>query len=87
MEAKKRFVEASTSGSQDKMQEISTPAEVDPFVLNMFLETFMKLLHNSMVMEGLQELINKFTNKDKAPDGHHVVIKISKHKAQTRREM
>lgn len=42
MEAKKRFTEASTLGNQDKLSE-----EVDPFMLTTFLETCMKLLHDS----------------------------------------
>lgn len=53
MEAKKSFAEVSTSGSQNKVQEISAPIEVDPFVLTMFLETCMKLLHDSKVVKGL----------------------------------
>lgn len=36
MEAKKGFVEASTSGIQDKVQETSTPVEVDPSMLTRF---------------------------------------------------
>ena len=53
MEAKKSFIEASTSGSQDKMQEISVPTKVDPSVLTTFFETYMKLLHDSKDVEGL----------------------------------
>ena len=59
MEAKKSFVEVSTLGSQDKVQETSTSAEVDPSVLTMFLETCMKLLHDSKAMKGLQEHITR----------------------------
>ena len=54
MEAKKIFIEASTSGSQDKPAE-----EMNPSMLSTFLETYMKLFHNSKVVKGLQELINK----------------------------
>ena len=87
MEAMKSFIEASTSRSWDKMLEISAPAEVDPSILTKFWETFMKLLCNSKVVEGLQELINKFSSKEKAPNEHHVVRKIGKHKAQKGQEM
>jgi len=52
MESKKSFVEASTSRRHDKMQEISVPAKVDPSVLTMFLETYMKLLHDRKDVEG-----------------------------------
>lgn len=48
MEAKKIFAEAFTSGSQDKPVE-----EMDPSMLTTFLETCMKLLHNSKVVKGL----------------------------------
>ena len=63
------------------MQEKSAPAEVDPFVLTTFLETYIKLLCDSKAMEDPQELINKCTKKEKVPDGHQVVRKIGKHKA------
>jgi len=81
MEAKKNFAKVSASGIQDKMQEISASAEVDSSVLTMFWETCVKLLRDSNVVEGLQELINKCANKEKAPDKHRVVRKIGKHKA------
>jgi len=48
MEAKKIFVEASTSGSQDKFSK-----EMDPSMLTTFLETCMKILRNSKAMKGL----------------------------------
>ena len=47
----------------------------------------MKLLHDSKVMESLQELINKCVGKKGAPEGHRVVKKIGKHEGRTRREM
>lgn len=53
MEAKKGFAEASTSGRKDKPE-----SEMDPSMLTTFLETCMKLLHDSKAMKGLQELIN-----------------------------
>ncbi len=68
MEAKKRFIEASTSGSQDKVQETSAPGEVDPSLLATFLETYKKLLLDNKALEGLQELINKCANKEKFCD-------------------
>jgi len=82
MEAKKSFVEASTSGSQDKPAE-----EMDPSILTTFLETCMKLLHDSKVVKRLQELINRCAKKENAPDGPHIVRKMGKHKARTGREM
>jgi len=48
MEAKKRFVDVSTSRSQDKLSK-----EMDPSMLTMFLETYMKLLQDSKAMKGL----------------------------------
>lgn len=63
MEEKKRFAEASTSGSQEGTLETSTTQEVDPSVLTTFLETCMKLLRDRMAMEGLQDLIDKCANK------------------------
>lgn len=61
MEAKKSFAEDSTSGSQDKLCE-----QMDPSMLTTFLETCMKLLHDSKAMKGLQELINKCVDKEKS---------------------
>lgn len=63
MEAKKNFVEAFTSGSHEQMPGTSVMLELDPSVLATFLNTCMKLLHNQKVVEGLQELIDKCTNK------------------------
>jgi len=37
MEAKKSFTEASTSRSEDKVQETIVPIEVDPSILTTFL--------------------------------------------------
>jgi len=54
MEAKKRFVKASTLGSKDKSE-----LEMDPSMLTTFLETCMKLLCDSKDVKGLQELINR----------------------------
>ena len=47
----------------------------------------MKLLHDSKVVKGLQELINRCTGKDSATGEPHVVRKLGKHKARTEREM
>lgn len=68
MEKKKIFVEASTSGNQDKLPKTSVPTEVDPFVLTTFLETCMKLLHDSKAVRGLQELIKKCAHKENSPE-------------------
>jgi len=48
MEAKKSFIEACTSGSKDNPKQ-----EMDPSMLTTFLETCMKLLHDSKAMKGL----------------------------------
>lgn len=82
MKAKKSFVEASTSRSQDKPAE-----EMEPSMLTTFLETCMKLLRDSKVVKGLQELINKCARRENAPDRPCVVRKIGKHKARMGREM
>jgi len=63
------------------------PIEGDPYVLTTFLETCTKLLHDSKVVKGLQELINKCAGKENALEGHHIVHKIGKHKAQIGCEM
>ena len=82
MEVKKSFVEASTLGSQDKLVE-----ELGPSMITTFLETCMKLLHDSKAMKGLQELINWCARKDGTTSELHVVRKLGKHKARTGREM
>lgn len=66
MEVKKTFVEASTSGSQDKPAE-----EMDPSMFTTFLETCMKLLRERKAVKGLKELINKcVTKKTLLMDAH-----------------
>lgn len=54
MEAKKSFIEVSTSGSKDQLE-----MEMDPSMITTFLETCMKLLHDSKAVKGLQELITR----------------------------
>ena len=54
MEAKKRFTEASTSGSKVKPDQ-----EMDPSMLTAFLETCMKLLRDNKAVNELQELISR----------------------------
>ena len=54
MEAKKSFMEASTSGSKDQPEP-----RMDPSMLTTFLETCMKLLHDNKAVKGLQELITR----------------------------
>jgi len=56
MEAKKSFTEASTLGSRDQLEP-----RMDPSMLTTFLETYMKLLCDSKVVKGLQELITRCT--------------------------
>lgn len=48
MEAKRSFVDASTSGSKDRLE-----MEMDPSMFTMFLETCMKLLHDIKAVKGL----------------------------------
>ena len=48
MEARKSFADASPLGRKDRSE-----LEVDPSMLMMFLETCMKLLHDSKVVKGL----------------------------------
>lgn len=54
MKAKKSFMKASTSGSKDQLE-----LGMDPSMLTTFLEICMKLLHDSKVFKGLQELITR----------------------------
>jgi len=51
-EAQRIFTEASTLDRVDQMGP-----RVDPSIITTFLETCMKLLHDSKVIQGLQELI------------------------------
>lgn len=87
MEANKSFAEAYSLGSQDKLPKINTLIEINPSILTTFLETCMKLMHDSKAVKGLQELIKKCAGKENAPDGHTVVRNIGKHKARMGREM
>ena len=48
MEAKKSFVDASTSGSKDRLEP-----EMDPSMLSTFLETYMKLMHDNKEVKGM----------------------------------
>ena len=80
MEAKKSFIEASTLGGKDKPDQ-----EMDPSMLTTFLETCMKLIRNSKVLKGLQELINRCTRNTSSE--LCIVRKIGKHKTRTGREM
>lgn len=79
-EVKKSFVEASTSEKNDKLE-----LDMDSSMLTTFLETCMKLLHYSKVVEGLQELINRCVGT--ALGELCVVHKIIKNQARTGREM
>lgn len=76
MEAKKSFAKTSTSGSKDKPDH-----EMDQSMLTTFLETCMKLLHDSKVVKGLQELIKRCTENTLGE--LRVVRKIAKHKTRT----
>lgn len=76
MEDKKSFVEASTSGRKYK-----TKSKMDPSMLTTFLETCMKLLCDSKVVKGLQEIINRCVGT--ALGEPCVVRKIGKNKTRT----
>ena len=78
MEAKKSFTEASTSGSKDQIEP-----GMDPSMLTTFLDTCMKLLHDSKAVKGLQELITRCVVLGEP----HVVRKLGKHALCTGREM
>lgn len=53
MEAKKKFVEASTSRSEEKPVGNSEVQNVDPSLLATFLKTCMKLLRDHKEVEGI----------------------------------
>jgi len=78
MEAKKRFVEASTSGSKDQPER-----GMDPSMLTTFLETCIKLLHENRVVRGLQDLITRCTGSGEPC----IVWKLGMHTLCTGREM
>lgn len=80
MEAKKSFIDTSSSGEKDK----SKP-EMDPSMLMTFLETCMKILCDSKAIKGLQELINRCIGI--VPRELHVVWKIGNNKTRTQSEM
>jgi len=80
MEARKRFVDASTSGSKDRSE-----LKMDPSMLTTFLRTCKKLLWDSKAIKGLQELINKCTGT--TPGEPLVVRKIGKHVTRMGREI
>jgi len=54
-------------------------------MLTTFLETCMKLLHDSGAMQGLQEHVNRCIGT--TPGEPHVVQKIGKHKTRMGWEM
>lgn len=78
MEAKKSFMEASTSGSKDQLEP-----GMDPSILTPFMETCMKLMCGSKAIKGLHELINRCIGSGEPC----VVQKLGKHALQTGREM
>ena len=80
MEARKSFVDASTSERKDRLK-----LEMDPSMLTTFLETCMKLLRDNKAVKGLHEIINKCTGT--ALGEPHVVRKVGKHATRTGREM
>jgi len=82
METKKSFIEALTSGSRDKPTE-----EMDPSMLTTFLKTCMKMLHDSKVVKGLQEMISKCTMNENTSNRPCIVRKIGEHKEIIGQEM
>lgn len=56
-------------------------------MITTFLETCMKLIHDSKPMQGLLELFNWSAHKDDATGEPHIVKKFGMHKARTGREM
>lgn len=78
MEANKSFTEASTSGSMDQLEP-----RMDPSMLTTFMDTCMKLLRDSKVVKGLQELITRCVGSGEP----RVVQKLGKHALLTGREM
>lgn len=77
-ESHKSFTEVSTPGRRDQKEP-----GLDPSMITTFLETYMKLLHNSKVIKGLHELITRCAGSGEP----RVVQKIGRHALRTRREM
>lgn len=86
-EAKNKFFEASMPGSQEKLGGNSEVQDVDPSFLTTLLKTFMKLLRDQKVVEGLQEFIENFSSQIKIPSEQCTMRKLAKHKKWTRRKM
>jgi len=80
MEARKSFIDASTSKIKDRSE-----LEMDPSMLTTFLETCMKLLRDSKAIKVLQELINRCVGT--TPGEPHVVWKLGNDVTRTVREM
>ena len=78
MEAKKSFARASTLGSKEQ-----TKPERDTSMLTTILETCTKLLWDTKVVKGLQELITRCAGTDEP----HNVQKLGEHALRTRQEM
>lgn len=71
--AKQSFMDVGTSTSSAQLnlvpkkdcEKVSTPMqEIDPSILNSFLQTCMNILRNQKAFEGLQELIDLCANKE-----------------------
>jgi len=56
---------------------------VDPSMITTFLKTCMKLIRDSKVVQGLQELITRFARSGES----HVARNIGRHALRTRWEM
>jgi len=61
--------------------------EMDPSMITTFLETYMKLLRDSKIVKGLQELINRCVGKESAIGKPCVVRNLGKNKSRTGCEM
>lgn len=87
MEAKKRFAEASTSGSQGKFGGIDNAQDIECSLLVTFLKTCMKLLRDRKVVEGLQQLIDNCMGKNKPLSEQPALHKVGKRNKRTGRKV
>lgn len=93
MEEKRSFTNAGASTSRTqgtctgKPKDISTVHEENHSLLASFLQTYMKLLRDKKLLEGLQELIDHFIGKNKPLPKQRVVRKVDKSKKRIVHEM
>lgn len=94
MEAKKSFIDLGALKSRTQLvphknnSKVTTTIEnPDPTVLMSILQTCMKLLRDQKTIEGLQELIDNCTSKEKSWPKQCVVNKVNKNKKRIGRDM